>query len=532
MSKKIEKSTSIRGLEEEHQTFNEGQFKSLFTTEQNVDLNTLYEVVKKTPEVVGCIQAILEDIMADGWRFEGGKNKIIDTRKFIIKSDFYKLLSNAIFDLIVTGNAYILKLSVNDEELKSILRVIGKGFAKTLCAQVKKQRTFELIKQKIDKPQDLQLLKSSTMKINFDETGRVKSYQQIVKGVERIYMPSDIIHLSLINIGGSPYGFTPLEPLLSDVATLIFAKEYAGKFFENDGIPHFIFKLINDGPESPNVKKLRQEFKELKKKANKFRSLIITGELDVEQIQRFNKDMEYSKLIAHFTQIVLIALGVPSGRINFSTSSGTRQAAEETQISREGYYKKISWLQKLLENSLNKELFGSFGAELIFRRAYKIDEMREAQIGQIASQAGFMTINEIRDRIGLEPEMPNEPMAKPTGDNMRINFREDQKQRQGKQDQQNPDQNMDNRVKTIKRFQNVVDVEFPEFVKIVENSVEGVLGQNAFVKAKIIYEENDTNFVLYFNDTTWIYRSIIPKSSVNVEEFRFERLRNAVKIRF
>ena len=52
------------------------------------------------------------------------------------------------------------------------------------------------------KPKDLQLLKSSTIKIAYDETGRVSKFHQKVNGEERVYDAKDVIHLSTVNIGG------------------------------------------------------------------------------------------------------------------------------------------------------------------------------------------------------------------------------------------------------------------------------------------------------------------------------------------
>lgn len=521
---KIEKASSIRGLETEyvpHADF-AGISKDLFTSKRGVNIETLYQVVKTVPELAGCINAIDEDIMADGWRFDGKIDPTKKAEEFQTKSKFYKVLANAILDLIITGNAYILKLSVNEDQVKSILIELTKTLAKSFNVKMEKKITYEVLKQELKKPKDLQLLKASTVQINFDKTGKVSSFEQKVQTETRVYKPEDIIHLTLLNIGGQPYGFTPIEPLLNDIGTLIFAKEFAGKYFENDGIPYFIMNLPEDSPDSRNYKNLKKELKELKKSKNKYRVLLTTGKLTAEQINKFNKDMEYVKLIQHFTQIILMAMGVPAHRINLTID--VKQVGGAVNRAYEGYYKKIGFMQKVLENSLNAELWSHFNVKMKFHRTYKIDEMREAQIAQIAAQVGFMTIEEIRERIGMEPKLPKGTMGNKTGDDNRIDFKEDKRQEQGRQ----PTNEIptDNKVKMIKSFTDSLEVNFSNFVLLVENKV----GEDGFDKAKVFFLETPNEFVLFFADENWKYKTKVLKNTINVEQFMLERLRNAIRI--
>jgi len=283
--------------------------------------------------------------------------------------------------------------------------------------------------------------------------------------------------------------------------------------------------MPEDNPDSRNVTNLKTELRELKKKSEKYKNIVVTGKVTVEQIQKFNKDLEYSKLIQHFTQIVLIGLGVPTHRINYTITDS--QSGSQVNRAYEGYYKKISFYQRLIENQINKDLFKPFfKVELRFNRSYKIDEMREAQIAQILSQIGAVTIEEIRDSIGYDPELPKGTMPNKTGDDNRIDFNEDKKREQGQDNNpKKPDANTDNKLKS---FQNEVDVSFNEFVIIVERMV----GMGAFNKAKILYRETEDYFTLYFNDSSWVYKAVINKSTIDVDAFRYERLTHAVKIQY
>ena len=525
-SQNMEKSVSIRGLDADYSPHTAmGIDKNMFTKMSGATMDTLYDVVKQSPEVLGAVKAIIEDIMADGYKFEGAKSAIKKAQEFELSSDFYKIMTNTLFEVVVTGNAYTLKLAVNEDKIKDALTTLTKEFAEKLGVRITKQ-SLALIQTKYTRPKDLQILKSSTVKINFDETGLVKSFEQRIGGEKRAYSPSDVIHLTLMNIGGTPYGFCGIEPLLSDIGTLIFAKEYAGKYFENDGLPYFIFKLPDATPDDRNYKKLRDELKELQKKENKYRSMVITGNVDPVQVQRFDKDMEFRQLIQHFTQVILIALGVPAHRVNWTID--VKQVGGAVNRSYEGYYKKISFIQKVIENKFNKELWKPhFNVMMKFNRAYKIDEMREAQIVQILTQVGAINLEEARELMGMTPELKKGTPATKTGDDNRIDFRADKKREEGRENEGIPELPMDNKVKNLtKNMEELIEVGWDNFIKIVEHK----LGTGNFNKANVLYRETEEYITLFFADGNWKYKCLIDKSSIDLETFKTEWLQYAVKI--
>ena len=526
-SKTIAKTTSIRGYEDSFvpHAGDYGIEKDNFTAANSTNIETLYDVVKRSPEITASLQAIIEDIMADGWKYWGSKTAVNKAKAFEINANFYKILTNAIMELIITGNAYILKLGVNEEKLNSLITTLTKSLGAKLGVKVKKETMFQFVDQDDFKtPKDLQILKSSTIKINFDDTGKVISYQQQVQGKTRVYRAKDVIHLTTMNIGGQPYGFTSLEPLLSDMGTLLLAKDYVGRYFENDGMPTFLIKMPEATPDDRNYKALKDELKRLKEKKNKYKALITTGAMEVEQIQKFNKDMEYAKLIQHFTQLVLMSLGVPSYRINYALTGAKEEGATTVGKTETGYYKKIAFLQKAIEIIFTKYLFVDFKVDMKFNQAYKLDELREAQVIQIATQSGIMTVEEARERLGMDPELPEGTMPNSLGDENAVDFDSDARAERGS-DEPEPTEE-DNQTKDItKTISTDVLVSFNDFVSIVEHSG----GEGSFDMAKILYYETPTEYVMFFDDKSWKYKTIVIKSEVDVEELKL-KLVNAIKI--
>lgn len=529
--------TSIRGLEEDYTPSPGGIDKGLFTNETGVNLDTLYNTTRASPEVTSCFIAILEDVIADNWRLicesksvRTKTEKEKEAKDFERNSRFLKKLIDAVFDLLITGNAYMLKLSVDEGKLETLVTAMTRSVAKKFGVKgfFSQNKVLELVKQtlKSDKPKDLQLLKSSTVKINYDETGSIKSFEQKVQTKTRVYSPKDIIHVKLMSIGGQPYGFTALEPLLSDIAVLIFAKDYAGKYFENDGTPTFMMNMPKESPNGRNYKNLKKELKELKKKSQKYRTLITTGEINVDQITKFNKDLEFSKLIDHWTRIVLMCLGVPARRVHYA---GMQKDSETKAVGKDdsGYQKKISFMQKAIEEVFNLQLWSLFDVKMIFKRSYKIDEMREAEITRILSEVGAITIEEARERIGMEPELPKGTMAQSIGSDNRAR---DQSNEQAEQSPNTSEDKRDNKLKVLtnKSFNSdAIIVPFNTFKLIVEKQ----MGDGNFVKGNVLYLETETDFILFFNDSNWKYKSkVLKKSSEENEDFRLEVLRNFIKL--
>jgi len=533
--------TSIRGLEEDFIPTPYGIDKDLFTNEVGVSIDTLYRTARASPEVTASLLALLEDIIADNWKLinhsssaRTKKEKEKEAKEFERKARFLRKLTDGVFDLLVTGNGYILKLSIEEEKLSTLVTNMTRSVAKKFKVKgfFSQKKVLELVKQnlKSDKPKDLQVLKASTVKINYDETGAIKSYEQKVQSKTRVYDAKDVIHLKTLSIGGQPYGFTSLEPLLSDIALLLFAKNYAGKYFENDGTPTFMMNMPRESPNGRNYKNLKKELKELKKKTQKYRTLITTGEINVDQITKFNKDLEYSKLIDHWTRLILMGLGLPARRVHYA---GMQKDEEVKAAGKDdsGYQKKISFTQKAIEEVFNLELWSLFDVEMKFNRSYKIDEMREAEITRILSEVGAITIEEARERIGMEPEIPKGTMARSIGSDNRAR---DQSNTNAEQNPQTSDDKRDNKLKMkltkakYKSFNSdAIKVSFETFKSIVEKQ----MGVGNFVKGNVLYLETEAEFILFFSDSNWKYKArVLKKTPEENEEFRLEVLRNFIKL--
>jgi len=147
--------------------------------------------------------------------------------------------------------------------------------------------------------------------------------------------------------------------------------------------------------------------------------------------------------------------------------------------------------------------------------------MREAEIIRILTEIGAITIEEARERIGMDPRIPKGTMPKSIGSDKNIDMVRDKKREQGID--QEPKNTMDNKLKGItKSFSDAIEVDFQSFISIVEHQV----GLGNFSKGNVMYVETDKDFIMFFSDGNWKYKTKVPRS----EEFKNERMYNFIKI--
>ena len=205
-----------------------------------------------------------------------------------------------------------------------------------------------------------------------------------------------------------------------------------------------------------------------------------------------------------------------------SRLSSANKEAKDTKEANASYYKNISRMQEEIEETLNSELWSSFGdVEMKFKRAYKRDDSVEADI--VAKLVGqpVMTPNEGRKYLGLGPS-DEEGM-----DEVKQNFT------------QQPDgpvsENVDgdasgNQYATSNEKQKfakgaTLNVKsFEHFKAIVEKN-------QPWAYQKVFYEESEDSIKFYFNDTVGSYSTIVLKNSIDdMDFFRNQYLQLAIPV--
>ena len=339
---------------------------------------SLIELIKKTPECIGILRAIQTDICSDGYSFEGPRVRVEKAEMFLKKNMFKNEFRAVIFDWLMLGNGALWRGKVSPQKVKEVIDKIQL----TTGIEWKEMEVKALIDEDVYKTKLLKHAPWSTMNIDLtiDKTS-VLQFRQMVSAEKVInFTPEEIIHGKFMDFDGKIYGFSPLQASVNILSTLSLIKDLNGNFFQNGGVPDWMFILPKEMANSENVRRLEIVLRKYKNARHKHGNLIFTGEVEAKELNRFDKDMEFRKLAIYYTGILALAFNMPLGRVSAIIGAEVKSGAADSDLSEAGYWRSISSAQDYWEDLLNTQLFEpEFGVTLRFNRGYMNDEIKEAQ---------------------------------------------------------------------------------------------------------------------------------------------------------
>jgi len=343
---------------------------------QPYNYKSILDTIKRCPEAIGIINELKTSILSDGFRFEtvdggaGGRNKIKKANEFVEDNFFKQELEAALQDWFIMGDCALWKGKISLNQLKE-------KFGDKL--------TDLEYKQVIKDEDDIKSIKHipwSTMKIamNADHTA-IGGFEQDVNGIgKRNYDTSEVIHGKLMTWDGKAYGYSPAIAGLSTISQLNTIKDLNGMWFEKGGTPDWLFILEKEAPNSQRQRRLEQLLREYQQRYQKHGNLVMTGEVKLEQLNKFDKDMEFRQQAIYLTGVLALSFNMPMSKINVVVGTEAKAGARSEDISDQSYHNKISEAQDYWEQLLNTQLFKPhFGVNLRFNRNYKNDEIKETQ---------------------------------------------------------------------------------------------------------------------------------------------------------
>ena len=246
------------------------------------------------------------------------------------------------------------------------------------------------------------------------------SFLQTSQPVE--FSKEEIVYIREHPSGRSPYGVSKLQTI-ADVADLITAIQVGHRSEQEMQIALggvITHANIND---TAMLKRLSEMYNSLKGEANRGKWLVIGNDTSVEPITATNMDDSWIGGVEWYQMEILSIFKVPKTILGFTDSSTNRATSisQSTSFKRNG----VSTMLTLLENTFTREIVKKyFGEKLNFRFVREVDLTDEAIRSDIDTQqiaAGVRTVNELRERDGLEeieepePEEPEGEFA-PTDD--------------------------------------------------------------------------------------------------------------------
>jgi len=392
------------------------------------DIDKAYTFVKKTPEALAMVNAIVEDVMGFGvdYKYVGrkdtpGVNNIQDAKTFW-KKGFHMELEKALVDMLVGGRSYMYINQVARQRMKSKIQDIIHERYDFNDDSYYKAATGLAMKTIEDEDrvgfQGVQQVPASTIQHEIDEYGNITQFVQKIYGdgdVDIEMEPDNVIHMSHIPMNGETYGFTPIVSTISEMALLGNVKDYQSNFFKNAGVVNKLFTMEEEGPKSQNYKHLMKTMRKFRQSENQHKDMVITGNVDVQDLNSVDSEMDFRELSEYLTRVIIMAWGVPPSRIGIDVSGNN--SARSASLNQQGYYKKIRRLQEKVATILNNELFEPlFGVRISFNNPDIKTEVRMADrdlrktevVKQMVSM-GLWGSSKAMDYMDVEPaDLPSD----------------------------------------------------------------------------------------------------------------------------
>lgn len=384
----------------------------------------VYKRIRKSPEAISLAYAIARDIVGLDYHFEYlGKSSGVQKKKdaeLFWEQEGHEPLLHGLVDALFTGELYTWKNKISQDNAEQKIREAVEqkydfNFDRSVdIASKVAMRSIDSDDEGIFSVRDIRHVPASTIEHDINKYGDIKNYVQERSGEEDIELdPNKVMHYQFMKLNGGTYAFPPTYAVLSELDTVANVKDFNGIRFSNAGVMNKIFKLPEDGPESENYKLLNNTIKKYRQNRDKFKDMVLTGEVEVEELHDV-QDMDFKELITHMVETLAMLWQVPPSRAQMQI--GDSQGARRSSFSNEGYYNNIYFHGNRIAAMLNKELFEEeFNCRIHFhnpnvrQEIRKADrDMRQAEHGRMMAAMGLWDHDRLAQALGVgEDEMPD-----------------------------------------------------------------------------------------------------------------------------
>lgn len=327
----------------------------------------LWRAYLEDPIIYAGINVTADAIMGGGYKLVGGKRihkkRIEDLFK---ENNFTVNIRDTIISLLVFGDAY-----------------------------------WEMLREKGGRIREFYPRDSRTIRIDYDENGKVIKYIQRVLHRRVDYLPEEMIHFAMNKVGGRVYGHSSIQPVLSTLYSKLAAEEWNADWFRRGAVARMLY----------NVKNLSE--KQVERIVNKLRGIkahqdiVLTGDVEATSLAPKNVDMQFKELLGYYRENIIAALGVPP--IFLGITEGSNRSSSQSQL--EAFDRKVRAWQTAIADKINhqiltKENMGFDTVVFEFADKNKRELLKDSQSAAVLTplvQMGIVSPDEVRARLGLPP---------------------------------------------------------------------------------------------------------------------------------
>ena len=240
-----------------------------------------------------------------------------------------------------------------------------------------------------------------------DPVEKIKYWKYSINNRTIPLMPEDVIQFTEFNPLSEYYGTGAPSPLKATLMADWYSQAWVQAYFENG--PHATGVFVTPKELDLDVfNRLKENIKSAFSGSRKnHKSMFLDSDIKFQKLSVDPKEADLTPLRDMHIREILAVLGVP--RMLVQDSKEAAWANADAQLT-------TFWREKMrphcdsIDDVLNHDLFNPYGFRVVTDysgiAALAEDDKRKADIGNIASQTGALTINEIRKKYFDLPEVP------------------------------------------------------------------------------------------------------------------------------
>lgn len=210
------------------------------------------------------------------------------------------------------------------------------------------------------------------------------------------------------SIWANGYGCSELEELINVVTSMLWSDEYNRRFFSQGSAPKGFFRVKGTNNEAA-LQQFKQQWQSMITGVmQSWKTPVIEADVDWIDLQKNNRDMEYSSWIEYLIKIACAVYSIDPSEIGWdiSRSNGNGGLFEGSQEQRlkhskdKGLYPLLKFLQRKLNKYIVEQINPDYELVFVGLNGLTIEEELKMDIDKVNS---FMTVNEAREKYEMKP---------------------------------------------------------------------------------------------------------------------------------
>ncbi len=213
----------------------------------------------------------------------------------------------------------------------------------------------------------------------------------------KTYSASQIEHLKLFSRAGYLKGVSPIESCRADLAASLDLRDYAANWFSSAGVPTGILKtnqMINSEDAAAITTNWHNKQQD--------RQVAVLGSgFEYQQVSLSPKDALFTEVQQQAVQQIARLFGVPA-RLLLTGVDGTSDTYSNLQDENQVFYRHtLMAYTDAIADALSNCLDRGTRVDFNFEGLFKADQSARYQNWKTAIEAGFLTIDEVRAKEGM-----------------------------------------------------------------------------------------------------------------------------------